>query len=134
MTQNAEDLGKPVAWQIRDMPEAIRDAVTEQARVEGVKVPDLLTRLVLDARDNGWTFKGSQNRFANPSNTADPLADLIRLAREATPDGKDSAAMQEARRVVLDRLRPLRGPMVPLLRLDGMKPDPSGEAAPDRQP
>jgi hypothetical protein len=56
-----------VAWQIRDIPESIRDAVVEQARLEKVNVAELVTRLVLEARAAGWSVNAA-NRFANASN------------------------------------------------------------------
>ena len=71
MSNTSESLGRPVAWQIRDIPESIRDAVVEQARQEKVNVGELVTRLVLDARAASWSFSAS-NGFANPSNRADP--------------------------------------------------------------
>jgi hypothetical protein len=43
MSNVPENLGKPVAWQIRDIPESIRDAVVEQARQEKVNVAELVT-------------------------------------------------------------------------------------------
>jgi hypothetical protein len=66
----SQNLGKPVAWQIRDMPEAVRDIVVEQARVEGVKVPDLLTRLLLEAQARGWSMADYEARAGQPG--ADP--------------------------------------------------------------
>jgi len=83
-TLEEETLGKPVAWQIRDMPEQVRDAVTEQARVEGVKVPELLTRLILDARDHGWTFAGSPRAMpaTMPAGNAGASAALVAAVAE----------------------------------------------------
>jgi len=54
---DGENQGRMVPWQIREFPENLRDAITEQARKEGVKVGELLARLVLEANENGWTFK-----------------------------------------------------------------------------
>lgn len=85
MSDTSENLGRPVAWQIRDIPESIRDAVTDQARAEKVNVAELLTRLVLDTRDAGWSFTAS-TKFANTSNMPAPvnlgeLAQLIEATR-----------------------------------------------------
>jgi hypothetical protein len=82
---NAENPDRLVAWQIRDMPASMRDFVTEQARLGGVKVPELLTLLIKSARDAGWAFSDT-NRFANPSDTAaeqnaPPPVDLAGLAQ-----------------------------------------------------
>jgi len=61
-----------VPWQIREFPERLRDAITEQARKENVKVGELLTRLVIEANDAGWSFKNpTSDRYANPSNPSD---------------------------------------------------------------
>ena len=79
MSNTSENLGRPVAWQIRDIPESIRDAVVEQARVEKVNVAELVTRLVLEARAAGWSFNAA-NGFANASNRPDPAR--VRAASE----------------------------------------------------
>jgi hypothetical protein len=108
-----ENLGPNVPWQIRDIPQQIRDMVVEQARIEGVKVPELVTRLVLDAQANGWTFAGS-NLSANPSNTADParlraaVGMVIGLAQAGVPVQKGVAAV--ANRLVKRELLEVQGP------------------------
>jgi hypothetical protein len=108
----AENLGPPVAWQIRDVPEAIREAVTEQARVEGVKVAELLTRLVLDARAAGWSMAAS-TAFANPPNSQDPArlhaaVEMVgRLGQAGVPVQKGVATL--ANQLIKRELTELKG-------------------------
>ena len=102
MSNTAESLGRPVAWQIRDIPEAIRDAVVEQARVEKVNVSELVTRLVLDARAHGWSFAAS-NQFANPSSAADQAR--VRAVFEMAADmGRAGVPVQKGVSALLNRL------------------------------
>ena len=101
-----EDLGKPVAWQIRDIPERIRDAVVDQARAEKINVAELVTRLVLDARAAGWSFAASSTRFANPSAPARVRAVFAMvgdMGRAGVPVQKGVAALLN--RVVKGELR-----------------------------
>ena len=102
MSNTPENLGKPVAWQIRDIPESIRDAVVEQARVEKVNVAELVTRLVLDARAAGWSLKAA-NGFANPSNTPDPAR--VRAASELLGNmGRAGVPVQKGVAALFNRL------------------------------
>ena len=115
MSNDPENLGRPVAWQIREVPETIRDAVTEQARVEGVKVGELLTRLVLDAQAAGWSFAAS-TRFANPSNN-DPsgLASAERVAAKITDMA--AAGLPVSKRHVTKVASALVAQLPPVMRL-----------------
>jgi hypothetical protein len=91
-----------VAWQIRDIPESIRDAVVEQARVEKVNVAELVTRLVLDARAAGWSISAA-NGFANPSNTLDPAR--VRAASELLGNmGRAGVPVQKGVAALFNRL------------------------------
>jgi hypothetical protein len=107
-----ENLGPPVAWQIRDIPQLIRDMITEQARIEGVKVPELLTRLVLQARDASWSLKSS-NTFANPSDRLD--RERLRAAVAMVSDLGQAGVVQKrvataANRLVMHELQAIEGP------------------------
>src|SRR4051812_11138438 len=106
MSNTSENLGRPVAWQIRDIPESILDAVVEQARVEKVNVAELVTRLVLDARAAGWSFSASfsaSNGFANPSNMPDPAR--VRAASELLGNmGRAGVPVQKGVAALFNRL------------------------------
>jgi hypothetical protein len=52
------NLGPVEPWQIKHFPRRLRQELTEQARLEQVNVGELLTRLVLAARDSRWQFNG----------------------------------------------------------------------------
>jgi hypothetical protein len=68
-----QELGPAEPWQIRQFPRRLRLELTEQARQEHVSVGELLTRLVVAARDAGWQF--------DPAAESLPVADtLTRLA------------------------------------------------------
>ena len=140
---NGENLGPPVPWQIRDIPQAIRDAVVDQARVEKVKVPELLTRLVLDAQQAGWTFAGF-DRFANTSNSmADPgamqraqavLAMAADMGRAGVPVQKGLAAalnrlVKREAQAVLGLAAPERH-RAPSASASGQSSLPNGKAVP----
>src|SRR3954451_25391561 len=102
MSNTSENLGRPVAWQIRDIPESIRDAVVEQARVEKVNVAELATGLVLDARATGWSFSAS-NGFAKPSNMPDPAR--VRAASELLGNmGRAGLPVQKGVATLFNRL------------------------------
>lgn len=118
MSNTTENLGKPVAWQIRDIPESIRDAVVEQARVEKVNVAELVTRLVLDARAAGWSFSAT-NEFANPSNTPDPAR--VRVASELLGNmGRAGVPVQKGVATLFNRLA--KREAMNLLGIDPEKP------------
>src|SRR5690349_22229113 len=103
MSNTSENLGRPVAWQIRDIPESIRDAVVEQARQEKVNVAELVTRLVLDARAAGWSFSAA-NGFANSSNVPDPAR--VRAASELLGNmGRAGVPVQKGVAALFNRLR-----------------------------
>ncbi|MFL5289065.1 MAG: hypothetical protein ACJ8AW_50960 [Rhodopila sp.] len=102
MSNTSENLGRPVAWQIRDIPESIRDAVVEQARVEKVNVAELVTRLVLEARAAGWSFNAA-NGFANASNRPDPAR--VRAASELLGNmGRAGVPVQKGVAALFNRL------------------------------
>ena len=105
-----ENLGPPVAWQIRDIPQLVRDMITEQARIEGVKVPELLTRLVVEAREAGWSLS---NTFAKPSDRLD--RERLRAAVAMVRDLGQAGVMQKrvvrtANRLVMQELQAIEGP------------------------
>jgi adenine/guanine phosphoribosyltransferase-like PRPP-binding protein len=56
----ADDLGPAEPWQIKQFPRRLRQELTEQAHTERVSVGELLTRLVIAAREGGWQFDPSR--------------------------------------------------------------------------
>lgn len=127
MSNTSENLGRPVAWQIRDIPESIRDAVVEQARLEKVNVAQLVTRLVLEARAAGWSFSAS-NGFANPSNTLDPAR--VRAASELLGNmGRAGVPVQKGVVALFNRLA--KREAMGLLGMDPEKPKRKVLAAPE---
>ncbi len=110
MANDSENLGPAVAWQIRDVPELIRDSVTEQARLEGVKVSELLTRLVLEAREANWSLRSSTT-FANPSNKIDRerLRGAVSMV-SALGDAAQKGVIALANRLVKQELQAIEGP------------------------
>jgi hypothetical protein len=130
-------LGPVKAWLVKDFPVSLREDITRAAAGQGVTVG---AWLVAHFQKHGVGGVEITRVYPTPVNLgngpgtatpADELADLIRMARDATPDGKDSEAMKEARRVVLERLRPLRAigrePAAPK-RLTGPARDGNGAA------
>src|SRR5436853_596759 len=67
------NLGPVEPWQIKQFPRRLRLELTEQARQEKVSVGELLTKLVLAARDVGWQFDGQAPGAApKPRTRPDP--------------------------------------------------------------
>jgi hypothetical protein len=72
-----QDLGPAEPWQIRQFPRRLRLELTEQARQERVSVGELLTRLVVAARDAGWQF----DLAAEPLPAVDTMTRLALVER-----------------------------------------------------
>jgi hypothetical protein len=75
--EQEQELGPAEPWQIKQFPRRLRLELTEQARQERVSVGELLTRLVVSARDAGWQFDAS----AEPLPAADAMARLALVER-----------------------------------------------------
>jgi hypothetical protein len=105
-------VGELKDWAVKQFPVAMRLAITAAAERRNMTVAQFLIRHFETHGIDGdlppstaLTVVGQPgNRSANGSE----LRELVQIAREATPDGKDSEAMRLARSMVRDRLRALR--------------------------
>jgi hypothetical protein len=129
-----EDMGPLEAWQIREFPRELRQAVINEAKARRMSPGEFATRIFVAARQAGWdsfapapSSKGGQLVTTGPQPSAGPqgdgLSELIQMARAMTPPDKDSEAMRLARSMVRDRLQAIR-------QSDGLQTDKRKKAGP----
>jgi hypothetical protein len=103
-------------WTIKAVASEVRDLAIMAARREGLTTGQWLERVIRQAVADGDSRAprtGKEVAIVPTSPPATPSAEpdfreLVRLAREVTPEGKDSEAMKEARRQINQRLKSLR--------------------------
>jgi hypothetical protein len=113
MTSMNEPMDVVGPWTIKAVPTEIRNKVMIAARQEGLTVGQWLERRV-----NEWTEDGGPVRVRRelvPVSPGQPrletradiaeLGELVRMARELTPEGKQTQVMQTARAAVQNRLK-----------------------------
>lgn len=106
-----ENLGPTSAWQIRDFPVAVRQMVVDEAARNLTPVPDFLTTIILDRRDNGWQAGARGGEGPLPLPQMPPISDVVAatnaacdVARygELMPSGLRSQANQVIKIAILD--------------------------------
>jgi hypothetical protein len=107
-------------WTIKAVGTETRNRVTVAARKEGLTVGQWLERRVNEWLDDGGPVRvspgqpGNGQEFARvsplslPGSDRSELAELVRMAKDLSPDQPDAPLLRLARGVVRDRLRALR--------------------------
>lgn len=107
-------------WTIKAVGTETRHRVTVAARKEGLTVGQWLERRVNEWIEDGEPVRvspgqpGNGQEFARvsplsiPGSDRSELAELVRMARDLSPDQPDAPLMRLARATVRDRLRALR--------------------------
>ena len=104
------DVDSFAPWSIKSFPNDARKMVIAAARRDGITVSAWLERLIRSTLgDDGLPMVAQETAQVKPPATSPgELPELVRLARELSPDGQDTPLLKEARTVVRERLRAMR--------------------------
>ena len=97
-----EDLGPLEAWQIREFPRDLRQAIVAEAKNRRMSPGEFATKIFLAARDAGWDgFAASPD--SPPVRPRMPVDDLCKLTEAAAKLAEHGDAMPKGLRANLAR-------------------------------